>query len=423
MTYVGRTKEISAIPITLLMATTGLMYMTEVSAGSQVNGMSYSVGDSFVTFSGTHVSLHVGGERYSVYWNVIMESGTFMNYFIPTSHSYSIINNSAQDSAVLMESNGMVNVTQIYSFTNGTIDASLAIQNVNLYNTTFYSSFSIFTRYSRYVDLNGFSPETQVMVDGMSGMQVSAVPSTDCEASVGNISVNWMSELSIFQGGLIYSGNSMDVLVLPFRPISIPENETYSIDPVITPVTPLQPLSSNNVAVISQINYEHIFGIPPPSPYPTIDSFTIAIGATGLPSHGGYDGFPSWLHTIPGTTPVYFNGSAYLGDQDAGTVIIYGITNETNEPTYQELASRYVSASSPYSAVKFSIYWSAQPGIYVGFLRLSSNQEGDRATGLSITIWASGRGARIVQIARVLHIKTYSQVTGHSLVILEVRLL
>lgn len=38
-----------------------------------------------------------------------------------------------------------------------------------------------------------------------------------------------------------------------------------------------------------------------------------------------------------------------------------------HEPTYQELASRYVSASSPYSAVKFFIYWSAQPGIYVGF--------------------------------------------------------
>jgi hypothetical protein len=52
---------------------------------------------------------------------------------------------------------------------------------------------------------------------------------------MGHVNVNWQNEMSIFHAGTVTAGSDSSSVNLPFGPVTLMGNETYSIDPVIDP--------------------------------------------------------------------------------------------------------------------------------------------------------------------------------------------
>ena len=150
-----------------------------------------------------------------------------------THFSVKRISNAYQDSAVLIENNSQVSIAEIFSFYNSMIDASAAIQNLGSVNSSFMVLFSIMTGHTGNVMVNGLHPLTTHSFSAVN--PALPVPTGDSSIDEGNFHVSWRNEASIFSQGLLSTNGNSNLLFLSFGTLNLVANETYSIDPRISP--------------------------------------------------------------------------------------------------------------------------------------------------------------------------------------------
>lgn len=367
------TDKITSLIFALVIALSSTIILENAQASVANDSYAYSVGTNSVIFSGPNVTLEFGDQKYDVNWDVVvMGSGSTQN-LIFNNRSYSVINNTAQNSVVMIENDGMVKVSQIYSFINGSIDTSIAIENANQHNATFLVSFAMYTGYNQYVYLNGFDPETQVMRAITTGLYMALIPSSDWQASLGDAKVNWLTELSVFHGGFVYSDYSTDLAILPFGPVTIPTNETYSIDPTVSQ-TPSSPVAVYQNSTSNGTSNSTLQPQTNPLGAPKITSYNLSVGhfTYGAVNYPGGKSWPKWLSTIPGNTTFWLNGTDTLG-AGGDTLTVYGLFHN---PVNNSIATEVALYSHSWSSTTINVSWPAKPGYYSGISVVLSNSYG-----------------------------------------------
>ena len=122
-----------------------------------------------------------------------------------------------------------------------------------------------------------FNPSCQNISSG-----TGIIPSNDWNVSVGNISVNWQSEDSIFHSGIVSESQSGDQIILPFETGIINHNQSYTIDPMIY-YSPYRIIGEPRPG-------------PSPGPTPTPQKYSVIFTESGLPSG------TSWTIDLNGNT-------------------------------------------------------------------------------------------------------------------------
>ena len=259
---------------------------------------SYSYGNEMVKFIGQNTFVGFDGKMFPVSWTVFEQNPNYSpgpqanpftvstnntNTSAPlieesfSNYSTNHIQSLWQNSAVMIKWNHYVRIAEIFSFTTKGIDASIVIKDLNV-TGNYIGTFSMAMGYNSTACTNGFNPSYMNLSSGLG-----AIPSSDWNVTVGNLSLNWQSEDSIFSSGVISSGSSGDQIILPFNPGTINHNESYTIDPMIY----YQP---------DRITRDPVACPPrPPHITPRPDYF-IRFTETGLPSG------TSWQATLDGRT-------------------------------------------------------------------------------------------------------------------------
>ena len=231
----------SKIAIVVSIFAAGLMLLPGMSMASpiQSNVHQYQVGNEKVIFNGKQVFISFGKGTDRVKWQVMEITHTgfkkvhFSNYHVKR------IETGNQNSAVLILNNSFVRMAEIFSFQKHSIDASVAVKNLRRYNVTLEVIFSMSTIQDSKIHFNGAAPGNNF---NLGNGQMKVIPSTAWSTSLGALEVNWMGSYSLLHFGSVARNNSKDFITLPFGPLSLISNETFSIDPVITPmIIPIPP--------------------------------------------------------------------------------------------------------------------------------------------------------------------------------------
>ncbi|MHB1493809.1 MAG: hypothetical protein ACYCR7_03350 [Thermoplasmataceae archaeon] len=258
---------------------------------------SYSYGNEMVKFIGQNAFVGFDGKMFPVSWTVFEQNpnyspGPHVNPFAVSTnntntsaplieesfsnYSTNHIQSLWQNSAVMIKWNHYVRIAEIFSFTTKGIDASVVIKDLNV-TGNYIGTFSMATGFNSTACTNGFNPSFLNLSSGLG-----AIPSNDWNITVGNLSLNWQSEDSIFSSGVISSGSSGDQIILPFNPGTINHNESYTIDPMIY----YQP----------RMIIRGPIGGPTPLPPPPNPSYPVYLQESGL-SSGTF-----WQATLNGQT-------------------------------------------------------------------------------------------------------------------------
>ncbi len=245
----SRYKMVKAIITILLAAMVAIPVGLLMNSGhSSTNSVMYTWGGESVQFNGNSVIIGFGNHLYPVSWTVSQISQSSSGSFSPfitttpsinkvnmTHYSYRRIFNSYQNSAVLTEWGKGMRIAEIYTFMNNGIDASIAMENTGNVSRTFAGTFVLQAHSHKYANLFGYDPKgiKQTLDQNTNGYTIN---SNQWEFCQGNISVNWQQDISIFHLGTLVSNKHGSAVSLPFGPIQLSPNETYSIDPVIRPM-------------------------------------------------------------------------------------------------------------------------------------------------------------------------------------------
>lgn len=312
------------------------------------SAVTYSYGSEYVQFNGMKAYVGFGDHVYPVSWSVMKinaASGSYSPYSTGsavtmenfTHYSSRRIMNEYQDSAVLTMSNGQVSVAEIFSFLPNGIDASYAVENTGHGSASFLVTFALRAHYHSTASVNGFYPQG---IDTSQGAGNVAVPinRNDWNITTGNVSVNWKSESGIFSTGIVAQseyGNS-NVMDLVFGSLNIAVNETYSIDPVISPSpdriigggSPSRYVYLSDFAVTYPSGESVVFSNPTQIVFPAYStiSFSVKYNAAGSP----HDPWIQFNEQIPGG--------------------------------YRPISRTYVSGTGT-----LTFQWKVLPGYYTGF--------------------------------------------------------
>lgn len=230
-----------------------------LSVGAQLNlnhsqkTVTYSYGNEMVRFQGVNAAVGFGENTYPVSWKIYRSVQTGATTGTETAGFSSLqpilenfsnyqtvrIANDQQNTAGILLWNRDVKAAETCSFTSQRIDSSISVTNLNHYNETFIAVFSIQQKSDPASIVSGFTYSNIFHGPGVAN-SVYAVPSSSWGIRQGNLSMTWINEIPIFNGGLLYSGQNTIITSLPFGPFSLVPNETYSIDPIISPdsITP-----------------------------------------------------------------------------------------------------------------------------------------------------------------------------------------
>ncbi|MHB8361787.1 MAG: hypothetical protein ACYDDC_08335, partial [Thermoplasmataceae archaeon] len=193
---------------------------------------------------------------------------------------------------------------EIFSFTTKGIDATVVIKNLNV-TGSYIGTFSMAMGYNSTACTNGFNPSYMNLSSGLG-----AIPSSDWNVTVGNLSLNWQSEDSILKTGIISSSSSGDQIILPFNPGTINHNESYTIDPMIY----YQP----------RMIIRWPIGGTPPSPNP---SFPVYLQESGLSSG------TMWHATLNGQTLSSTSSEIVFSEHDGTYSYMIGSVSEYSGPS------------------------------------------------------------------------------------------
>ncbi|MHB8396072.1 MAG: hypothetical protein ACYDAZ_01925 [Thermoplasmataceae archaeon] len=314
----------------------------------------YRYGNEVVKFSGSQSYIGFGNSLYPVSWNIYeINPGAI---FAPlTNGSASLlmkekfnntitkrVQNGLQDSAVMVRWNNNVKIAEIFSFINGGIDASIAVQNLLTRNATYVTTFLLKTNHNDRAYENGYSGGT-VIFPASSKAIFAPIVSGAWSIDDQHITISWESEMSLFHGGMMESTNLSNMESLPFGPFTLSPNETYSIDPRISP--------------------DLIVGggggggpVPP--------EVSLSVG--------------SYNNTIAGGTAITLKADVYnSGGSLNNGVEIYAITSYDGQQSLLSIGGKNVGATGSYT-----VTWSTTPGNYTGFEAVATG------TGGSTTVQA-----------------------------------
>ena len=207
--------------------------MSNATAQAQTSTTIYGSGNESLTFSGNsvHIRFHNSSGMFS--WKIYEISNGKLKLEKLRDASIHRILSSDQNSVVKVMNNSNIQVAQIFSFYNNAIDASVAIHNLQDTNSTFLVLFNVITNNNGNLMLYG--PRSGKIT--LNNQNVGTIPSIDTAASTENLAISWSAETSLLHlNGTVSTNMFSNKITVPFGPVKISSNETYSIDPVITPV-------------------------------------------------------------------------------------------------------------------------------------------------------------------------------------------
>ena len=232
-----------SIMLMSIMACIMMVVPTVASANSVQNNtvVSYTYKGMTVDFGNQTAEVFANGQSYTTSWMIdkVVNNTQIQEKF--SSYDLDRIYNSYQNSYAFLLKNKDIQVAEIYSFANGAIDASIAVKNLLMTNTTYMATFVTVMNHHQHVITTGIS-ENNINLPLSSQQKVIAISSQESQFNDHYISMSWESEISIFHAGLLVSTESHNVLSLPFGPFVLVNNESYSIDPKIRPdIIPIPP--------------------------------------------------------------------------------------------------------------------------------------------------------------------------------------
>ncbi|MCL4323233.1 MAG: hypothetical protein M1498_02125 [Candidatus Thermoplasmatota archaeon] len=211
--------------------------------------VSYSQFGETVSFIGSQPVISFGLTEYPVSWQIMSitqpshlsanplhatgnnsNSTPYLSAAQFNSYTTSRINNSAQNSANLIQYSNSIQAASVFFFHNYTMSSSLAFKNLLNHSVAYM------------VDFTMILPETGSFTEGGAGSKNvkmnngSGIINPSCyDIQIGGVNINWQSESSLFHGGIITQKYNHDILAAPMGPVTLAPNETYTIDPQIEP--------------------------------------------------------------------------------------------------------------------------------------------------------------------------------------------
>jgi hypothetical protein len=200
----------------------------------QSNVHQYQVGREKVIFKGNQAFIAFGNSLGKVSWTIEKMTQSGLKAERLAHFRIKRIVNAYQNSAVLIENNSQVRIAEIYSFNQGSIDASIAVKNLNLHNATYVATFVVVTNHREHVSTFGFSGRS-ISLPISQKTVFAPISSRSWIYRDQNIQISWKNEMALFHSGILMSDTKNNIVSLPFGPFTISNNETTSIDPVIRP--------------------------------------------------------------------------------------------------------------------------------------------------------------------------------------------
>ncbi len=303
------------------------------------NTYQYHYGNEKVIFHGNHAYIGFNKNIYRVKWNVMMVNKSGLSSMNFSAYKINRIKNNYQNSAVMISSNSMVKVAEIFTFKKGAIDASIAIKNLNKENTTYIVVFELETKHHSIAYLHG-NNAVKLNMHGSSNSNVinRLIPSGNSGLSMGHIQIGWQSDIPLFHLGVL-STNSMETKAsLPFGPVRLANNETYTVDPSIRPAIV-------HICACSGGGGGSGGGSGSSSTPPALSSFKIDT---------------LYNNTIQGKTQIKMTAdvSSLGSGSDVLKMCVFNSMTDQNQQFYY----KNIGSTGQYTAT-----WSASPGIYSFF--------------------------------------------------------
>ena len=352
-----------------------------------VNVSSIKGADVLVLFVGSNAFIGFHGNMFPVSWHVFEANpnyspGPQVNPFAVSTNNTNTsaplieetfsnyttkrIESVWQNSAVMIKWNHYVKIAEIFSFTNNGIDASIVVKNLNVTNT-YISTFSLGMGVNSTMNVNGFNPSCQNISSG-----TGIIPSSDWNVSVGNLSINWQSEDSIFHSGIVSETSLGDQIILPFETGVINHNQSYTIDPMIY-------YSSYRI-----IGGPRPAPGPSPRPNPTPQQYSVIFTESGLPSG------TSWHVTLAGNTEYSSSNSITFSEYDGSYSYSIGSVNgytvsPSSGSVYVSGGSRYVSVAYAKQSYSLTFTESGLPSGTSWSLQLNGNTISTTSSSMTFT--------------------------------------
>ena len=135
-----------------------IMVLPSGAFGQSLHSNNTYTDDGFtISIHGSTAFISMNGSTYQAFWNIeSIASGTLVKQHF---HILSVnrILNANQNSVVVILGNQHLQTAEIYSFTQGSIDASIAITNLAPQSNTFLATFVLVTDHRDLVSTSGFS--------------------------------------------------------------------------------------------------------------------------------------------------------------------------------------------------------------------------------------------------------------------------
>ncbi len=330
------------IAVSIFAATLMLIPGISIASPIQSNVHQYQVGNEKVTIKGKNTFVTFGTESYRVNWMIFELQNASLKMIHFSSLKIRRIKNDLQNSVVVMRNSSNVKIAEIYSFQRGSIDVSIAVKNLRAQNTSYYIVFQLGSNPVHRVYLNGNSPLKIDTVATQVGRQPTnnLIPSNDWSVTLGGLKVSWRNEMSTFHIGGFSTNATASKVSLPFGPIALTRNETYTIDPILSPQMPV-PCPGCGGGGES--------GTPP-----QLSSFQVST---------------TYSNTISGGTSIQMTANVNSLGSGGDTLKMY-VVNALNGQWIQ------IRSWNPGSTGSYTETWSATPGVYSYFVGYIYNSYG-----------------------------------------------
>ena len=209
-----------------------------VSFAQNANGhQTFRVGNEIVSIHGNAVKIGFGSNQTTVSWDIYMIQGEkAVKLHLHWEGVHRIIS-AYQDSVVLSQGNSLLKVGEMFSFYKNQINSNLILTNLANKNETFVALFSLTSPdHSREFLGKGLHRGFNLTANQTNPSVSSLIPKNYYVMEESGLSVSWRQELGIFHAGIAQQTQKGSSLGLPFGPIMLQSNETYAIDPVISPM-------------------------------------------------------------------------------------------------------------------------------------------------------------------------------------------
>jgi len=194
----------------------------------------------------TNTLITMEGQSYNVNWKIYWINGTSEVPEVTQVVSMRVVNDTYQNSVVMLLRNSQVQVAEIFSFSSGSVDASIAVQNLLNTTSVYYAVYEMSTNHQSRAYTYGTGTATYRFPVSFS--TIDAMPGGSWGFGDQYSTVSWKGDMGLYSGGVMESTQSNTIISVPFGPLTLPANATYTVDPTITP-TPVG--ANNNSALLS----------------------------------------------------------------------------------------------------------------------------------------------------------------------------